>query len=165
MRAAVSGSGARSSGVGFQAEESLVRAAERLVDLSPGPDGRRTLLIVDDDPDMVDTCVRILQAIGYDCLTATSGRQALELLSRRPDLILADLRMPEMDGLALLASVRRLAPAVPVVIFSAYGSAATPDLLRKAGAVGYLAKPFGVSELRQAVARALVPPPGPGSGG
>jgi CheY-like chemotaxis protein len=124
--------------------------------IEPGPACARTVLVVDDDPDMVETCVRILEATGHRCLTATSGRQALDLLEGgRLDLILADLRMPEMDGLSLLASVRRLAPVVPVVIFTAYGSTKTGLEILEAGAAGYLAKPFGISELREAVGRAL----------
>jgi CheY-like chemotaxis protein len=135
----------------------LAAAVRDLVPRSePGPAGRRRVLIVDDDPDMADTCARILRRSGHDCLTATSGRTALVLLrSHRPDLILADLRMPEMDGLALLTHVRRLAPRIPVIIVTAYGSAETARLAREAGAAAYLAKPFGVGELRDAVARAL----------
>lgn len=123
---------------------------------------RRTVLVVDDDPDMLETCVRILQHGGYDCLTATGGREALDLLgSRRLDLILADLRMPEMDGLTLLANARRVAPEVPMVIVSAYASADSARQAREAGAAAYLAKPFGVSELRRVVARALAGRPTP----
>ena len=102
--------------------------------MEPGRAGRRTVLVVDDDPDMVETCARILQRGGYDCLTATGGREALDLLRRhRLDLILTDLRMPEMDGLTLLAHARRDAPTVPVVIFTAYGSMETARQAREAG--------------------------------
>jgi CheY-like chemotaxis protein len=131
--------------------------------MEPGQSGRRTVLIVDDDPDMLGTCARILQQGGYDCLTATGGREALDLLgSRRLDLILADLRMPEMDGLTLLANARRLAPGVPTVIVTAYASADSARRAREAGAAAYLAKPFGVGELRDVVARVLASPPGRG---
>ena len=147
----------------------LALAAERLGvpelattirDLVPrmesGRSGRRTVLVVDDDRDMVETCARILQRGGYDCLTATGGREALDLLRRhRLDLILTDLRMPEMDGLTLLANARRDAPKVPVVIFTAYGSMETARQAREAGAAAYLAKPFGVGELQDTVARVL----------
>jgi len=135
----------------------------RIRDLAPRREpwaGRRTVLIVDDDPDVVETCARILRWIGHDCLTASGGREALDLLRRhRLDLILADFRMPEMDGLTLLASVRRLAPEVPVVIFTAYGSADAAHQAREAGAAAYLAKPFGAGELRDVVARILSKPP------
>ena len=111
---------------------------------------------MDDDPDMLETYARILQHGGYDCLTATGGREALDLLrSRRLDLILADLRMPEMDGLTLLANARRIAPGVPTVIVTAYASADSARRAREAGAAAYLPKPFGVTELRDVVARTL----------
>jgi CheY-like chemotaxis protein len=92
------------------------------------------------------------------CLTATGGPEALDLLRRqRPDLILADLRMPEMDGLTLLSHARRVAPEVPFVLVTAYGSVETARRARETGAAAYLAKPFGVGDLRDVVARALWP--------
>ena len=74
-------------------------------------------------------------------------------------LVLADLRMPGMDGLTLLAYARRLAPGVPTIIVTAYASADSARRAREAGAAAYLAKPFGVSELRDVVARTLAGPP------
>jgi len=131
--------------------------------MEPGRTSRRTVLVVDDDPDMLETCARILQRAGYDCLTATGGREALDLLrSRRLDVILADWRMPEMDGLTLLANARRLAPGIPTVIVTAYASADSARRAREAGAAAYLAKPFGVGELRDVVARVLANSPGRG---
>ena len=125
-----------------------------------GRAGRRTILVVDDDRDMLETYARILQQGGYDCLTATGGPEALDLLhSRRLDLVLADLRMPGMDGLTLLAYARRLAPGVPTIIVTAYASADSARRAREAGAAAYLAKPFGVRELRDVVARTLAGPP------
>jgi two-component system response regulator HydG len=66
--------------------------------------------------------------------------------------------MPEMDGLALLANARRLAPGVPMIIVTVYASTDSARRAREAGAAAYLAKPFGVSELRNVVARALARP-------
>ena len=67
--------------------------------------------------------------------------------------------MPEANGLTLLANARRLAPDVPVVIVTAYGSADSARQAREAGAAAYLAKPFSVSQLREVVARVLTGPP------
>jgi CheY-like chemotaxis protein len=147
----------------------LAQAAQRLgvVDIAAsardllrrvelGMASRRTVLVVDDDADMVDTCARILHRSGHDCLTATSGLDALALLHRhRPNLILADLRMPGMDGLAFLTHARRMTPQVPVVIFTAYGSMETARQARDSGAAAYLSKPFSVAELQDAVAQTL----------
>jgi CheY-like chemotaxis protein len=151
--------------LGLAAEQlGLVELAATVRDLvprtEPGLASRRRLLIVDDDPDMVDTFARILRRSGHDCLTATSGRAALALLDgHRPDLILADLRMPEMDGLALLTHARRVTPQTPVIIVTAYGSLETARQAREAGAAGYLTKPFTVGELQGVVARLLASSP------
>jgi CheY-like chemotaxis protein len=151
--------------LGLAAEQlGLVELAATVRDLlprrDPGLASRRRMLIVDDDPDMVDTCARILRRSGHECLTATSGRAALALLSsHRPDLILADLRMPEMDGLTLLTQARRVASQVPVIIVTAYGSPETARQAREAGAAAYLTKPFTVGELRDVVARVLAASP------
>jgi len=89
--------------------------------------------------------------------------------------MLADLRMPGMDGLTLLTRARQSAPHVPVVIVTGYGSAETAHQAREAGAAAFLSKPFSVGELRGLVARVLAghgaeqgfsdPPSDPGSPG
>ena len=64
------------------------------------------ILIVDDEPDMLENCTRIVTRLGYDCVTAENGEVALEEFERqRPDLVLTDLKMPEMDGMALMARI------------------------------------------------------------
>jgi CheY-like chemotaxis protein len=120
---------------------------------------RRTVLVVEDDADMRETCARILRRSGHVCLTAANGREALALLQHeRPDLILADLRMPEVDGLALLRQSRHLAPEIPVAIFTAYVSEESAREALNAGAAAYLAKPFSPSQLRQTVEQMLIAP-------
>jgi translation initiation factor IF-2 len=84
------------------------------------------ILVVDDEPDMVETVARILTHLGHESVTATEGGAALELLEReRPDLVLTDLRMPGMDGLALLKEVKRIDPEAPVVLFTAHATIQT----------------------------------------
>lgn len=115
-----------------------------------------TVLIVDDEPDMLENVARILRRGAYGCLIAGSGRDALALVARdRPDLILTDLRMPGMDGLALLRAVKQLSPLTPVVIFTAYASEAIGQEALGAGAAAFLAKPFSGAELLQAVRESL----------
>src|SRR4030095_13974969 len=89
----------------------------------PGLMAEPRILIVDDEPDMVENCTRILRRAGHRCLSATDPHRALALLeSERPDLLLTDLKMPEIDGLALLRRARELDPALPVVVITAFAT-------------------------------------------
>jgi DNA-binding NtrC family response regulator len=114
------------------------------------------ILVVDDEPDMVGNCVRILQRAGHRCLGATDPHQALKLLeSERPDLLLTDLKMPEIDGLALLRRAHELDPALPVVVITAFATIESAVAAIKDGAFDYLPKAFSVDQLTLVVERAL----------
>jgi two-component system, NtrC family, response regulator HydG len=114
------------------------------------------ILIVDDEPDMVDNCARILRRAGHRCLTTTDPHRALALLeSEGPDLLLTDLKMPEIDGLALLRRARELDPALPVVVITAFATIESAVAAIKDGAFDYLPKNFSVDQLTLVVERAL----------
>jgi len=114
------------------------------------------ILIVDDEPDMVDNCARILRRAGHRCLTATDPHRALALLeSERPDLLLTDLKMPEIDGLALLRRAHELDPALPVVVITAFATIESAVATVKEGAFDYLPKTFSLDQLTIVVDRAL----------
>ena len=113
-------------------------------------------LIVDDEPDMVDNCARILRRAGHRCLTATDPLRAAALLeSERPDLLLTDLKMPGLDGLALLRRAHELDPALPVVVITAFATIESAVAAIKEGAFDYLPKNFSVDQLLLVVERAL----------
>jgi len=127
-----------------------------------GPPQRWTILVVDDEPDMLENVARILQRGPYVCLTASSARDALALLDReRLDLILTDLRMPGIDGLRLIREAKRLRPATPIVMVTAYAadSAAQAGLL--AGATALLTKPFTAAQLLETARKILQNPDAP----
>ena len=114
------------------------------------------ILVVDDEPDMVDNCVRILRRAGYRCMSATDPHRALALLeSERPDLLLTDLKMPEIDGLTLLRRAHELDAALPVVVITAFATIESAVAAIKDGAFDYLPKNFSVDELTLVVERAL----------
>jgi DNA-binding NtrC family response regulator len=118
--------------------------------------GEPRILIVDDEPDMVDNCARILRRAGHRCLTATDPHRALALLeSERPDLLLTDLKMPEIDGLALLRRAHELDPALPVVVITAFATIESAVAAVKEGAFDYLPKTFSLDQLTIVVDRAL----------
>ena len=114
------------------------------------------ILIVDDEPDMVENCARILRRAGYRCLTATDSHRALSLLeSEAPDVLLTDLKMPGMDGMELLRRARDLDPSLPVVMITAFATIESAVAAMKEGAFDYLPKNFSVDQLQVAVERAL----------
>ena len=117
---------------------------------------RERILIVDDEPDMVENCQRILGRAGYRCLTTTDPRGALALLeSERPDLLLTDLKMPGVDGMELLRHARQVDQEMPVIIFTAFATIESAVAAVRAGAFDYLPKPFSADQLSLAVDRAL----------
>jgi CheY-like chemotaxis protein len=110
------------------------------------------VLVVDDDPDILEAICDILEAEGYEVARARHGEEALARVEdRRPAVILLDLMMPVMDGVAF-AQALRLRPAVrdvPIVVISADGN---PQRAASVGASGYLAKPFDIEALLAQVA-------------
>ena len=114
------------------------------------------VLVVDDEPDMVENCARILKRAGYQCLAATDPHRALALVdSERPDLLLTDLKMPGMDGMELLRRAHEVDPALPVILITAFASIESAVAAIKDGAFDYLPKNFSVDQLRVAVERGL----------
>ena len=88
----------------------------------------RKILVVDDDPVLLELLELRLATEGFEVRAAASGEQALGLLPAfRPDLVITDMKMDGMDGLALFEAVHRSAPALPVIILTAHGS--IPDAL------------------------------------
>ena len=118
-----------------------------------------TVLVVDDDPDILEALSEILEAEGFEIRRARNGKEALERLEpEAPQLILLDLMMPVMDGWEFAQRMRQRPPEIariPIIVLSAdrnVGSKAT-DL----GAVGHLAKPFELNDLLELVRRSLEP--------
>lgn len=114
------------------------------------------ILIVDDEPDTLTLLREIMEKEGYQVHTATTSAAALKNFTDfDPDLVLSDIQMPHMDGLALLAETRKRNPLTQVILLTAYGSLSTAVEGIKAGAFDYLSKPFSLEEIRTVVRRAL----------
>ncbi|HVA79596.1 MAG TPA: sigma-54 dependent transcriptional regulator, partial [Candidatus Binataceae bacterium] len=115
-----------------------------------------SILVVDDDPDMVSLLSDVLGDAGYRVLRAGSGAAALQIAaSEHPDLLISDLRMSGMTGHQLQARLKSVAPELPVVIITAFGSIQTAIESMRLGAFDYITKPFGNDELTLVVERAL----------
>ncbi len=114
------------------------------------------VLVVDDEAGMRDFLALLLEGEGFEVATAAEGGEALRLFDERPaDLVISDIRMPKMDGVALLADLRQRDPSVPVVLVTAYASAESAIQAMKLGAVDYIAKPFKVAEIKLVLQRVL----------
>ena len=119
-----------------------------------------TVLVVDDQAE-IRRLVRICLTVdGHQVLEAANGREAIELLAgRRPDLVLLDLMMPEVDGWQVLASVRQLPPPrrPKVVILSALSEDSATSRALAQGADAYLQKPFDPFVMEELINRLLSP--------
>lgn len=121
----------------------------------PAPPGRR-VLVVDDEPMVLDVLTRYLRRQGLEAIPAGDGREALRLFSQAPcDLVISDLRMPGMDGLQLLHAIKGLNPRVPFIFISGYGDVPTVVEALKAGAENFLTKPLEMEVLTKVVAQSL----------
>lgn len=116
----------------------------------------RRILVADDEANMRWVLERALTKAGYDVETVGDGQLALDrALAERPDLVLVDLKMPKMDGLSVLRTLKEHYPDLLMVMMTAHGSTATAVEAMKAGAHDYLMKPFDIDELLITVAKAF----------
>ncbi len=114
------------------------------------------VLIVDDDNETLELLREIVSKEGYLVESAENAQTALNKVAHeKPDVVITDLHMPGMDGLALLAELKIRSPETLVILLTAYGSLKTTVDGIKAGAFDYLSKPFIVDEIRLVVRRAL----------
>lgn len=115
-----------------------------------------SVLVVDDEVDLLENCRRILVRAGYRCFTAENGEQGLSVFeAEMPNLVLVDVRMPGMDGVELLRRIKKLRPKTQVVLITAYASARTAMEVMEIGAFDYLPKPFDAERLLDIVTKAL----------
>lgn len=117
------------------------------------------VLVVDDEADIRLTLRLILELAGHEILEAADGAEALVMVQQSPDVVLLDIRLPDIDGLDVLRIMKGdpSVAGIPVVCVSAHSS---EDTLRRAlalGAVAYLGKPFDFAHLRRVVADAAGP--------
>src|ERR1700675_3591321 len=114
------------------------------------------VMVVDDDAETLALLREVVAKEGYEVEGAEDAETALRRLGEwQPELVITDIHMPGMDGLALLAALREKEPDLPVVLLTAYGSLKTAVDAIKAGAFDYLSKPFVVDDIRLVVRRAL----------
>lgn len=114
------------------------------------------LLLVDDDPSLLKLLGMRLTSEGFHVTTAESGQEALRLLAREKiDLVISDLRMDEMDGMALFAEIQKYQPGMPVIILTAHGSIPDAVAATQQGVFSFLTKPVDRDALYKAIDEAL----------
>ena len=141
----------------------LIPASGRHADPTPSPvsDELKSegLILVVDDEDSVCQLLRVgLARFGYTVLTATSGEEAIAIFTERAkdiDLLLTDLAMPGMNGEEIITQIRMTSPHLPTLIMSGYGRSSLSEELAKLDSVGFVQKPFLLTELAAAVRRTL----------
>jgi two-component system response regulator PilR (NtrC family) len=123
---------------------------------NPEPATRAKLLVVDDERSMRELLSIVLRREGYDVTLAENGRAAIDQLERgRFDLLVSDIKMPDMTGVDVLRAAKRLDPDILGIMITAFASADTAIEAMRLGAHDYLSKPFDVDELKMKVRNAL----------
>lgn len=121
-------------------------------------ENHKRVLIVDDEEDLTWTLSKKLSKDSdlFELYCMNSGREAIDLLNQMPfDLVITDVRMPEVSGLDLLVEIKQLYPATKVVIMTAYGSSDVQKAANTRGCFSYIEKPFEINELRQLILDAI----------
>ncbi|HXH07901.1 MAG TPA: sigma-54 dependent transcriptional regulator [Vicinamibacterales bacterium] len=114
------------------------------------------ILVVDDERSMRELLAIVLRRDGYEVRLAENGRAALEVIEREPiELVISDIRMPDLSGVDVLAAAQRANPEVIGIMITAYASTETAVEALRLGAYDYVTKPFNVEELRLKIRKAL----------
>jgi excisionase family DNA binding protein len=128
------------------------QAAARIAPIT----GRPRVLVVDDEASIRDLLAKTLALAEYDVDVAPDGRSALERMRMYPyDLLIADLKMPGMDGLTVIREAKRYKADPPVIIITGFSTESSAIEAVNLGVAGYLTKPFRVPQVLAAAARAL----------
>ncbi len=120
------------------------------------PEPRAQILVVDDEVNLRRVLGAVLERAGYDVLVAGDGNEGLAVLANHHiDVVVTDLRMPGLDGMALLREAQRIDPDIPVILLTAYSTVDNAVEALKSGAFDYLTKPFEQSDVLSIVHKAV----------
>jgi CheY-like chemotaxis protein len=134
-------------------DETYTVAKERTDDIKGGTE---RILIIDDEKAILKMTKTLLEEFGYDVHTTSSGREGiLRVQEQKPDLILLDLKMPDMDGRQVLKELMEIDPNVRVIISTGYVDTEQNDNLIKMGAKGLVKKPFSADTMKREIRRVL----------
>ncbi|MCX5899544.1 MAG: response regulator [Proteobacteria bacterium] len=116
-----------------------------------------TILVVDDEPVARDTIAELLVDVGYKVLTAPGGRNALEILEQQTgiDLIVSDLMMPQIDGIALTKEIRGMGLNIPIIVITGFATIELAVETMKAGAADFITRPFNNEQIKITIKKVL----------
>jgi two-component system response regulator AtoC len=139
--------------------EALLSSSFRFLEdrrLEARPMAKERILVIDDEEDMLENCSRILDRLGYEPLLELDGGKGVGRFEQEhPVVTLTDLRMPGMDGLEVLRTIRQIDPEALVILFTAFATVETAVEAVKEGAFDYIPKPFSADQLQLVIERAL----------
>ncbi len=121
------------------------------------------ILVVDDETSIRTVLSVLVKSLGHEAAICSNGEQAIKVIQsdQSIDIVITDLRMNEVSGMDVIASVKKHRPQTPVIVISAYLSEAKQEEIRAIGAFGHIAKPFRMDAVRETIEAALsaAPPP------
>jgi signal transduction histidine kinase/DNA-binding response OmpR family regulator len=137
--------------------EPIVSSANAAIDIDrPATSEPTRVLVVDDEPSVVDVFRDFLSGQGYDLSVASSGEEAVELIPKvRPDLILTDVNLPGLSGLEVVRFAKQFDPETCVIVVTGYTTASTAIEALRQGAYDYVKKPFDLDEVHRSAERGL----------
>ncbi|MEW6419869.1 MAG: response regulator [Nitrospirota bacterium] len=114
------------------------------------------VLVIDDEDIVLKSCYRVLTPEGYDVKMATKGLDGLQMLKNdKYDVVLVDVKMPDMDGIEVLRRIKKEWPDIPVIIITGYSAISDAVFAIKLGAYDYIEKPFAPDTILSSVKKAL----------
>ena len=117
---------------------------------------KEKIVIIDDEKNIAELCKRVLQEDGHEPLIAVTGEEGIELIEReKPRLVVLDIMLPQMDGMAVLEKIKTFDPFIQVIMITAFASVQSAVEAMKRGACDYLSKPFIPDELKIVVQKAI----------
>lgn len=117
---------------------------------------KKRVLVIDDERIVLDSITKVLKEDNFEVDVTLSGRQGLEwAIAKDYDIVLTDLRMPDIGGMRVLRDVKRAKPALPVVMITGFGNVKSAVQAMKLGAAEYLEKPFAPDDLVKVIQKAL----------
>ncbi|HXJ21074.1 MAG TPA: response regulator, partial [Polyangia bacterium] len=138
------------------AETATHASSETATPLATGGAGRATILVVEDDAAMRAFLREVLEEDGYTVEVAAGGRSGVERVRQGGiDLVVSDVKMPDLDGLDMLRELKAVSPSPHVITITAFGSIDTAIRAVKLGAFDYITKPFEIDQLILSVEKAL----------